>query len=214
MAVIKASKRPELGTRRVRRLRAKGLIPGVVYGHGEEPQSITLSEHAVELAVLHGERLLELEVDGKKQNVLIKDVQYDTFGHTVLHVDLARVDLDERVEVTVPIVLKGTPIGVTDEEGVLQQTTTEVTVECPVRAIPDEIAVMVTDLHVGETLNVGDLPLPQGAKILGDAETNVASVRVVTEEVEEEAVAAETSAEPEVIGEKPEAEGEESPAGS
>jgi len=213
MAVIKATERPELGTRKVRRLRAKGLIPAVVYGHGEQAQSITLNEHEVELAILHGERLLELDVDGKTQNVLIKDVQYDTFGHAVLHVDLTRVDLDERVEVTVPIVLKGTPIGVTDEDGMLQQTTTEVSVECPVRAIPDEIAVTVTGLRVGDTLNVSDLPLPDGAKILDDAETHVASVRVVAEEVEEEAVVEGTGVEPEVIGEKPEEEGEEPVAG-
>jgi len=213
MAVIKATERPELGTRKVRRLRAKGLIPAVVYGHGEQAQSITLNEHEVELAILHGERLLELDVDGKMQNVLIKDVQHDTFGHAVLHVDLTRVDLDERVEVTVPIVLKGTPIGVTDEDGMLQQTTTEVSVECPVRAIPDEIAVTVTGLRVGDTLNVSDLPLPDGAKILDDAETHVASVRVVAEEVEEEAVVEGTGVEPEVIGEKPEEEGEEPVAG-
>ena len=208
MAMIKATKRGELGTRQVRRLRQKGLIPAVIYGHGEQTQSLTLNEHEVKLAILHGERLLEIDCDGKKENALIKDVQYDTFGQEVLHVDLTRVSLDERVEVTVPIVLKGTPTGVTEDGGMLQQTATEIRVECPVQAIPEEIVVMVTEMKVGDRLAMSELPMPDGARLLDDAEAAVAIVRMVAEEevppVEEEA-----AAEPEVIGEPKEAEGEQ-----
>ena len=207
MAMIKATKRGELGTRQVRRLRQKGLIPAVIYGHGEQTQPLTLNEHEVKLAILHGERLLEIDCDGKKENALIKDVQYDTFGQEVLHVDLTRVSLDERVEVTVPIVLKGTPTGVTEDGGMLQQTATEIRVECPVQAIPEEIVVMVTEMKVGDRLAMSELPMPDGARLLDDAEAAVAIVRMVAEEevppVEEEA-----AAEPEVIGEPKEAEGE------
>ena len=208
MAMIKATKRGELGTRQVRRLRQKGLIPAVIYGHGEQTQPLTLNEHEVKLAILHGERLLEIDCDGKKENALIKDVQYDTFGQEVLHVDLTRVSLDERVEVTVPIVLKGTPTGVTEDGGMLQQTATEIRVECPVQAIPEEIVVMVTEMKVGDRLVMSELPMPDGARLLDDAEAAVAIVRMVAEEevppVEEEA-----AAEPEVIGEPKEAEGEQ-----
>ena len=119
MAVIKASKRDQTGSRNVKRLRKQGLIPAVVYGHGEGTESVTLQEHDVQLAILHGERLLELDCEGKTQNVLIKEIQYDTYGQKVLHMDLTRVNLDERVEVTVEIVLRGTPAGVSEEGGML-----------------------------------------------------------------------------------------------
>ena len=209
MAVLKVAKRDELGTRKVRRLRERGMIPGIIYGHGKKAQPITLSEHDVELAILHGERLLALNLDGKEQNVLIKDVQYDTFGHEVLHVDLTRVNLDERVEVTVPIVLKGTPEGVTAEDGVLAQIAPEVRIECTVQAIPEEINVMVTEMKVGDHLSMGELSLPEGAKLLGDPDAPVATVRVIVE-FEAAPPEEEEPSGPEVIGEKeqPEAEGE------
>lgn len=212
MALLKAQKRGEAGTRKARALRRQGLIPGVIYGHGRKTQPITMDEHDVESAVFHGERLLEIELDGKKENVLIKEVQYDTFGQEVIHVDLARVRLDERVEVTVPILLRGTPAGVS-EGGMLQQAANEVTLECLVREIPEEIALQVTDLNVGDAQYMRDLPLPEGAKLLSDSDAMVCSVIVIAEEeappeVEE---GEEVAAEPEIIGEKPE-EGEEQEA--
>ncbi len=212
MAVMKVSKREEAGTRSARRLRKKGLIPGVIYGHGEATESITLQEHEVELAILHGERLLEIDCEGKKQNVLIKDLQYDTFGQQVLHVDLARVHLDERVEVTVQIVLRGTPVGVTEEDGMLQQTAAQVRIECTVQAIPEEIVVMVTELKVGDALTRADLPLPDGAKLLDGPASPVASVRLVAEKEAEAPEEEAAAAEPEVVGEeKPEEPQGESP---
>jgi large subunit ribosomal protein L25 len=164
MAVLKANKRNEIGTRRVRPLRRKGDIPGIVYGHGEAPVPITLNGHDLDAALSRGERLLELEVDGRLENVLIKDVQYDAMGNDVLHVDLARVDLDERVKVTVPILLRGTPAGAV-EGGVLHQVSAQVEIECAVRAIPDDIRFSVTEMKVNDMLHMRDLPLPEGAKI-------------------------------------------------
>lgn len=208
MAVLKASKREAFGTRKVAPLRRGGMIPGIVYGHGEPPLAITLSLHDVSVALARRERLLELDVAGQVQNVLVKEVQYDPMGQEILHVDLARVDLDERVEVTVPIVLRGTPAGAADE-GVLHQVTAQVTIECTVRAIPDDIRASVEAMKVGDVLRMKDLPLPEGAKLVGDAETIVATVSVVKEEVEAPAPAEAAPGEPEVIGEKKEEEPEE-----
>ncbi len=207
MALLKAQKRSEAGTRKARALRKQGLIPGVIYGHGRKTQSITMSEHDVTLAVLHGERLLEIELDGKKENALIKEVQYDTFGQEVIHVDLTRVRLDERVEVTVPILLRGTPVGLSSD-GVLQQAANEVTMECIVTEIPEDISLQVTDLEVGEARYMRDLPLPEGAKLVSNSDTMVCSVIVIAEEEAEpeEALAEEAAPEPEIIGEKPEPE--------
>ncbi|MGC9454908.1 MAG: 50S ribosomal protein L25 [Phycisphaerae bacterium] len=207
MAKINANVREERGSRRARRLREQGLIPGIIYGHGADNMAVTISEHAVELALLHGERVLELDVDGQTQNVLIKDIQYDTFGQQVLHVDLARVDLDERVEVEVPILLRGTPA---DEEAVLQQTADTVTVECAVRSIPEEIEVRVNDLRGGDILQMKDLPLPEGVTLLDDPEDTVATMTYVSEEeVAPAEEGEEVAAEPEVIGREAEAEEEE-----
>jgi large subunit ribosomal protein L25 len=211
MQLLKATTRTDRGTRQIRRLRKEGLTPGVVYGHGKETVSITVSHHDIHGALTHGERVLEINLDGTSENVMIKDVQWDTFGQHILHVDLTRVDLDERVVVTVPVVLRGTPVGVERENGVLRQMVAEISIECTVRSIPDEIRISVLGLNVGEALLVKDLELPEGATLQGDPETMVCNVTVIAELEEAEAEEGEESTQPEVIGEKKE---EEPPAKS
>lgn len=207
MAVLKASTRDELGTRKARRLRESGKIPAIIYGHGEAAQAVALHEHEVQLAIVHGQRLLEIDLGGAKENVLIKEVQYDTLGQEILHVDLTRVSLDERVEVTVPIVLRGTPAGAA-EGGVLQQSAAEVRIECLVTAIPEEVRASVNDMGIGDALHMSDLELPEGAALLVEPDTVVCTVIVIAEEVEEAPEAEAEAAEPEVLGEKKEEEGE------
>jgi len=205
MATLKLNGREKTGTREARRLREQGLIPAIIYGHGEPSQPVTMARHDIELAIQHGERLLQAEVDGKEGNFLIKDVQYDYLGQNVLHVDLTRVRLDERVEVTVPIELRGTPVGVEQEDGVLTKQLAEIALECVVTSIPEQVRVSVNDLHVDDSVRVSDLELPEGVKVLEDPETVIASVALVAEEEEAAPAeaAAEAAAEPEVIGEKP-----------
>ena len=212
MAMLKLNKRDELGTRASRRLREQGLIPAIIYGHGEENVSVSLSAHDIVLAIQHGEQLVEGDVDGSRQNFLIKEIQYDYMGTRVIHVDLTRVNLDERVTVTVPVVLRGTSVGVENENGVLTQHLDEIECECLVTEIPEELRVAINELHVDEMLRVSDMELPEGMTHGLDPETPVASVAVIAEEEEEEAPAeeGEEAAEPEVIGEKKEEEeGEE-----
>ena len=207
MALLKITRRDKLGTREARRLRQEGLMPAIIYGHGQANLTVSIAAHDIELAVQHGEHLLKCKLDGKEQNFLIKDVQYDYLGHRIIHVDLTRVRLDERVDVTVPIVLRGTPVGVELEDGVMRQFLAELNIQCVVTNIPDELRVPVADMHVNDVLRVGDLDLPEGVTSLEDAETAVASISIVAEEVEapvEEAAVA--AAEPEVIGEKEEEE--------
>jgi len=203
MAVLKATKRSGSGTRDARELRKTGMTPCIIYGHGQENIAVALNEHDLDLAIHHGQRLLEVDVEGKTENVLIKDTQYDTFGQALLHVDLTRVSLDERVVVTVPVVLRGTPEGVA-AGGVLQQIASEVTVECVVTAIPDELRLQVNDLQIGETYTAGELELSKGASLVTDAETPICSLTVMAEEEEPVEGAEEEAAEPEVIGEKKE----------
>jgi large subunit ribosomal protein L25 len=205
--VLTATKRTESGTRNARALRKAGLLPAVLYGHGEGTVALTLHEHEVEVALIHGERLLEIELDGKRQNVLINDMQYDTWGQKILHVDLTRVSLDELVIVTVKITLVGTPIGV-DEGGSLQQVMPSTDIQCRVDQIPEEIRIQVNALNIDDAIHLSDIELPEGAELLADGEALVCNVVTIAEEVEAEVVEeAEGGAEPEVIGARPEDEG-------
>lgn len=200
---FEVKKRTEVGTRKVQRLRKEGKLPAVMYGHGEETIALTINLHDIELAIQHGERILELTLDGKIQNVMIKDVQYDAFGDHVLHVDLTRVNLDEMVEVTIPILLIGTPEGA-KEGGVLRQVTAEVSMEVSVRNIPEEFKLIVSEMQLNDRKTFEDLELPEGAKLRDDLQTLICDVAELAEEVEAEE--GEEEAEPEVIGEKPEEE--------
>ena len=109
-----AQPRAELGSRANKRLRDRGLVPGVVYGHKEAVVPVTLPKKELVNHLHHGAHLFDLSLDGKSEKVLVKEVQYDHLGMEVLHVDFARVSLDEKVEVTVPLELKGEPKGTED----------------------------------------------------------------------------------------------------
>jgi large subunit ribosomal protein L25 len=205
-----AEKRAPAGSRAAGRLRRKGLVPGVVYGHGEDPVSIAIDQHDLALHLQHGAHLLSLALDGKELQLLVKDVQYDHFGDRVLHIDLIRVDLDERVTVSVPLEFYGEPVGVTEEEGVLLTPMGEIEVECSVANIPDGIRVDVRQLGMNDSISVGDLKLPEGVDAVTPHDQAVATVTPPREEEEEPEAAeeAEGEAEPEVIGRAEEEEGE------
>lgn len=165
--------------------------------------AISLIQHDVEVALAHGARTLEVEIGGRAAPYLIKEVQYDYLGTTPIHMDLTRVDLTERVRVSVGIEPRGVPKG-THEGGVLDQTMADLEVECLVTAIPDTLHPVVTELGLGESLLVKDLELPPEVVALADPEDRVATVRVLAvhaaevaaTETEEE----EKEAEPERIG--------------
>ena len=208
---ITAQPREGLGSRKVKRLRDQGLIPGVVYGHKEAVVPVTLPKKELTGHIDRGAHVFDLSLDGKSEKVLVKDVQYDHLGLEILHIDFARVSLDERVEVTVPLELKGTPKGEA-EGGVLQQIVAEIEIECLVTDIPDRITHNVSEMAVDDALHIKDLALPPGAKAMQDPDQIVAMVKVIEEEASAPAAEGET-AEPEVIGRKAEdgegAEGEE-----
>ena len=208
---LRAQKREQLGTRASRRLRREGRLPAVVYGHQQEVLSVTLPLDDTLKHLQRGAHLFSLQMDGTTEQVLLKDVQYDHLGLEILHIDFARVSLDERVEVTVPLELKGTPKGEA-EGGVLQQIVAEIEIECLVTDIPDRITHNVSEMAVDDALHIKDLALPPGAKAMQDPDQIVAMVKVIEEEASAPAAEGET-AEPEVIGRKAEdgegAEGEE-----
>jgi len=196
-AQITAKSRSELGSRANKRLRDAGLLPGVIYGHKEAVVPVTLPRKDVVNHIERGAHLFDLNVDGKSEKVLVKEVQYDHLGIQMLHIDFARVNLDEKVEITVPLELKGTPKGEADG-GVLTQLISELHIECLVTDIPDIIRHIITEMKLDDVLHIKDLKLPGGVKALQDEDLVVATVKEIEEETE---AGAEADAEPAVIGE-------------
>ncbi len=199
---VRAEPRPETGTRVSRALRAQGRLPVVIYGHGEPVETVSILRHDVEVALAHGARVLAVDHGGTSKQYLIKDVQYDHLDTTVIHVDLTRVDLNERVKVRIGIEVRGVPKGIS-EGGVLDQVMPDIEVECLVIEIPGTLHPMVAHLEVGDSLVVKELELPPGVVALDDPEAQVATVRAlaiaaVSEEAEEEGE--EEADQPERIG--------------
>jgi large subunit ribosomal protein L25 len=210
IARLQAEKREAHGTREAKRLRRQGQLPAVVYGHGQVPESLSVPLHDLVGLLEHKTHVLELVVAKERQQVLIKDVQFDYLGTTPIHVDFARVSLTERVEVSVPLDLRGTPVGVTDG-GILDHSLVDLEIECLVTEIPESIRVNVAELKIGDFLHVRDLTLPENITAVTPADTIVCSVRAKAEEVEEAAAPAgeEGAVEPEIIGRKEKAPEEE-----
>lgn len=206
--VLNAEPRATQGTRVSRRLRKTGRIPAIVYGHKEAPQSVTIALDDIENAIRTHARVLDLKADGKTEKVLIRDLQWCHLGKEILHVDFFRVSADERIEVKVPVEIKGIAPGVLSG-GILEQPLHEVHIECPALSVPESIKLDVSALTIGGTVHVRELKVPEGVKLLDDPELVV--VHVVTKKVEDVAAAAGgTGAEPEVIVKKKEKpEGEE-----
>lgn len=208
---VKAQTRKAAGSRAAQRLRRSGMLPAIIYGHQQDPEAVSLNYHEVEQQIRHGAHLVNLDIQGKVQPCLFKEAQYDHLGERLLHLDLSRVDLNERVTVHVAIELRGTPKGV-GEGGVLRQELSDLELECLVTNIPDVVRVNVSDLALDQVLYVKDLKLDEGIVAKTDGETVVAMVRqpAVHAEPTAEGAAAEGAAEPEVIAKgKVEAEGEE-----
>ena len=195
--------RTKLGSRYSIRLREKGRLPGVVYGHGEGAVHIAVDAKAFDELLHHSTHLVELQLEGNTQPCLIKDVQYDYLDTTPIHLDLTRVDLDEEVEVEIQIELTGEPIGLETEGAVLDQQLTTLTVRCKANNIPELITHNVKALEAGGNVHVSELTLPEGVEAVDDGDVVVAMISI-QEELPEETIEDELdqSAEPEVIGVK------------
>jgi large subunit ribosomal protein L25 len=202
---LTAQPRPQEGSHYSRKLRRKGFVPAVVYGHKEAAVSIVLPRVDLEKALRHGHRVVDLNTDGKLEKALVREVQWDHLGNSLLHVDFSRIAADERVVVTVPLEIKGLAPGVV-AGGVLEQPIHAVSVECLAVSVPESIRVSVAELQIGGIIHIRDLVLPAGAVTTMDPELVVVHVVTPTDEVEPAGPEG-GAAEPEVIGRKA-AEGE------
>lgn len=211
-AALKAERRSGTGKGAARQLRRRGQIPAIIYGHGRESEPLAVAQTDLD-KVLHditGATVIELALDGDPVRVLIREIQRHPTKKTVTHLDFYEIHAGEKITLGVPVNLVGSPEGVRNAGGVLEQFFREIEIEVLPRHIPERIDVDVTDLGVGSSLHADDVTVPN-AKILTDPDATVCTVvppRVEeappVEVVEEE----EEVAEPELIR-KPKAEEEE-----
>ncbi len=216
MAVIalNGERRESVGKGGARKARAAGKIPGVVYGHGEEPIAVAVVEREFDVAIRHhkgGNAIVNLAVGGGEITALIRAVQYDPINHKILHLDFQHISLTETVEVEVTVHLVGIPTGVKDGGGILEPILRQVEVRCLPTQIPSSIDVDVTALAIGDSVHVRDLQV-ENVTVLTDPDATVATVvpPTVMEEKPAEEAAAAGAAEPEVIAKgKKDEEGDE-----
>ncbi len=188
---ITAEIRSEFGKGAARRIRREDKVPAVVYGHGNDPIHLTLPGHDTMMAIKHGgaNALLELDIDGKSQLALTKQVQVDPVRRTLEHVDFVAVKRGEKVTVDVPVVV----VGEAAKETLVVTENSTVQVEAEATKIPETFEVDVTDAEAGTQFLASDLTLPSGTTLLTDPETLMVNV---TAQVEQD------------LGEEPEVEGE------
>jgi large subunit ribosomal protein L25 len=200
--VLDVQQRTKHGTNATKQLRKTGLIPAVIYGHGEGTASLSVPGDVLHKAIRQGVRIFDVTVNGAMQKALLREVQWDPLGHDVLHADFYRVRADETITLEVRVELRGTAPGVT-AGGVLVQPIHSLSVECLVVAIPESIRVNLGELQLNEAIHVRELKLPEGVKVKNDPDAIVVQVaQKIIEEVAAPIAPVAEGAEPEVIGQK------------
>jgi len=214
---LTAERRTATGRSAVRKLKAAGSIPAVIYGAKDKPETLQVSKRDINAMLSHasGENILvELEIGGKNRLALVQEVQHAPLGGGILHIDFHAVSVDEVIEADVPIEPIGVATGVKNMGGLLEQNLRSLAIECLPRDLPDVIKVDVSALNIGDSIHVRELPLPSGVTTRIQPDLTAFSVLAPTVEEEPVAATAEAAAGPEVIKEKKEEpEGGAAPAG-
>jgi large subunit ribosomal protein L25 len=216
-AKLKAERRQDTGKGVARKLRQAGKLPAVLYGGHEESVSLVLNAHETGLlfqAISVENTLIQLEVEGEAAPVatLVREVQAHPFRPEILHVDFLRVEKGVELELTVPILLIGTPVGVRDEGGMLEHVVYEVPVRCIPSAIPESFEVDVSRLAIGDSIHSDDLDIPEGVTLQFDEVVTICAVH--PPRLEEEAEVDDEAEEPKVIGAESEDDTSASGSGS
>ena len=211
---LKAEARPDVGRSAVRKLRARGFIPAVIYGGNDKPQPLQVSARDINamMSQASGENVLvDLEIGGEGQSrtALVQEIQHSPVGGEIRHVDFHAISMDQMIEADVPLEAIGTAVGVKTFGGLLEQSLRALAIECLPSDLPDRITVDVSQLNIGDAIHVRDIQLPQG--VTPKVQLDLTAFSVLAPAVEEEPVAPEAEAAaaagPEVITEKKE-EGE------
>jgi large subunit ribosomal protein L25 len=180
---LDAETRTVVGSREMKKIRAAGKVPAVVYGNKEASLPIAVDVFALNRLVHSGEHIVDLKIDGNVRQTLLKAVQWDAFGEVVLHADFNLIRKDQVITVNVPIRIKGTPKGTT-MGGQLITVLHDLHISCIPSLVPDHIDVDVSALDVGHVMHVRDVSLPEGLKATNPADDVIASCELPRGEVE------------------------------
>jgi large subunit ribosomal protein L25 len=211
---LKAEPRMSVGRSAARKLRARGLIPAVIYGGNDKPQPLQVAAREINAMMSHasGENVLvELEIAGENSSrtALVQEVQHSPVRGDIRHVDFHAISMDQMIQAEVPLEPTGTPVGVKTFGGLLEQSLRVLAIECLPGDLPDRITVDVSHLNIGDSIHVRDIQFPSG--VTPKVQPDLTALSVVAPVVEEEPAVAEAEAAaaagPEVITEKKE-EGE------
>lgn len=208
----------------VKKLRATGRVPAIIYGRQTEPQNLEVGLKEIQDLIHHSVSetiLVDLAVEGDARSsqrlALVQEIQHHPLSGTVLHVDFHEVAENEKVTVTVPVETTGEAAGVKTSGGVLEHVLFKIKVRALPRELPEVITVDVTPLEIGQSIHLGEIPLPPGVEVVGDKKIPVISVAApITEAQEAAALESSTTplAEPEVLKEKKEEGAAEATAGA
>ncbi len=202
-ANLSVTTRDNSGKGAARSLRRSGRVPAIIYGHGREPQALSINTRDLEKLLEHisaENTVIDLVLDGKASRTLIREIQRHPFKRQILHVDFQELVAGEKVIVRLPVILMGVPDGVRMDGGILDQTMRELEVEVDPANIPNHVEVDVTKMVIGSSLHVSDIQLPEGVEVVGDADASVAVVSAPRAAVEAAATEeAPAGGEPEVI---------------
>ena len=203
-ATLSAEMRNDRGKGVARKLRAAGRVPGIIYGHGREPQSLSLVARDLDKLLSHiaaGSTVIDLTLGKATTKTLIREIQRHPFKKQILHIDFMELVAGEKVIVDIPLVFVGIPEGVRLSGALLEQIVHSIEVNVDPASIPNHIDVDVSNLAMGHSLHVRDLVLPEGLEVLTDEDTTICAViapRAVVEEVAAEETEA-AAGEPELI---------------
>ncbi len=213
---LHATPRPPQGTRPVRRLRAEGKVPGVIYGLGGEPIPLSVEWRDLRAALVTEQGLnavIHVDISGETTPTLVKDIQRHKVRRDVLHIDFIRVDLNKPVDVEVAIHLEGEAEKVNREGGVVDQVLTSLMITAKPDDIPSGLTIDISGLEIGHALHVGAIVLPEGVTTPIDPEDTVVTASRGVSDEEMAAAEAEVAGEPEEGAEGEAAEGEDAEGG-
>lgn len=206
---LSAERRTVTGRSAVRKLKAQGVVPAVIYGAKDKAEPLQVSRRDINAMLSHasGENILvELEIAGKSRLALVQEVQHAPLGGAILHIDFHAISMDEVIQADVPLEPTGTANGVKNMGGLLEHNLRSLAIECLPSDLPDVITVDVSALNIGDAIHVREIQLPKG--VTTRVQPDLTAFSVLAPTVEEEPVAAEVDAAaaagPEVIREKKE----------
>ncbi|NIJ05912.1 50S ribosomal protein L25/general stress protein Ctc [Frigoribacterium faeni] len=202
---LSALVRTSFGKGAARKIRANDQIPAVIYGHGTDPQHVTLPGHETMLITRRSNALITLDIEGAQQLALVKDIQRDPVKQVIEHIDLIVVRQGEKVEVDVPVHIEGESAPGTIHVVELNAITLEVSAT----AIPQSVVVSIEGLEDGAQVHASDVTLPEGASLVTDAEVLITSVSVPQLDLTTDAVDDESGEAAEAEGDVPSIEDEE-----